>query len=102
MSENDIQEVHQCTNVDGDVRCTSTETMPCFLEVENDPAKADDWLCDEHIRHSGYCMGCGQFWGGIESFDFGNGFCEHCNAEFDDNYDDDYDDDYGAIDYDDF
>lgn len=42
----------------------------------------DDCLCDAHIRHSGFCKGCGSFAGGIESFDFAlhgyDGFCDNC------------------------
>jgi hypothetical protein len=42
----------------------------------------DECLCDRHIKHSGFCKGCGGFAGGIESFDFGThgypGFCDDC------------------------
>lgn len=41
------------------------------------------WLCDDHAASEGYCCGCGGFFGGIESFHFGDppGMCESCRQE---------------------
>ena len=93
---------------DGDEAVEATETilcehagcaddaMPCYLSEDllQDPPVVTEWFCPIHAFEAGYCMGCGQFWSGIESFDFGNGFCEHCASAMDDEDDDDYLDDY--------
>lgn len=71
---------------------------PCWLPEYDKPEghgdEPDMWYCDAHMHGAGFCRGCGTFWGGVESFDFGSGFCEHCETEFDDDYDDDYYDDF--------
>lgn len=43
--------------------------------------------CSEHARKNGFCMGCGTFCAGLESFDFGRhpGFCDTCQDEIDAN-----------------
>ena len=41
------------------------------------------WYCAEHCQTEGFCYGCGEFWGGCEDFDFGNGLCSNCRDEFD-------------------
>lgn len=56
------------------------------------------FLCNEHAREFGYCWGCGHYWGGVESFDFGPGskvgLCEECHSELtSDNSDEDDNDD---------
>lgn len=38
--------------------------------------------CAEHAQNGGFCLGCGGFYAGIESFDFGNGFCFNCESEY--------------------
>lgn len=54
------------------------------------------WYCTEHAAEHGFCWCCGEFWGGVESFDFGSGLCEHCRDEVgDDEEDEDWDDDEG-------
>ncbi|GEM_PF-1874177 len=71
--------------------CTS-EGIACFLP-ENYSGQPDEFYCGEHAHAVGYCRCCGQFWGGICSFDFRrSGFCDHCHdqvmansAELDDN-----------------
>ena len=83
--------------------CTSTDTMPVWLEPGDEP---DGYYCGEHIEQAGFCKGCGQFSAGIESFSFGDfpGFCDNCAEEiryeealeagdFDDDLDDDFDED---------
>ncbi len=58
--------------------CSSTDTVACTLDDETgDP----DYFCIEHAPFMGHCYICGQFWGGIESFDFGPGYCEHCRGD---------------------
>lgn len=60
----------------------------CYL-----PDGEEEFYCYDHMRDMGYCPGCGQFWAGIESFDFSRtGYCENCegdNCDFDDSWDDD-------------
>lgn len=49
------------------------------------------YFCVEHAPEYGFCYLCGEFWGGIESFDFGPGYCENCAMERDDDDWEDYD-----------
>jgi hypothetical protein len=69
--------------------CESFDAIPCFLMGEDDP---NGYFCSEHAHAQGFCYICGQFWGGIESFDFGPGYCEHCRSEVEADAGD-YDDD---------
>lgn len=65
--------------------CTSTDTIACFLMAEDEP---DGYYCAEHAAGS-FCLGCGQFWAGNESFDFNpRGLCDNCDVEIDDPDDD--------------
>lgn len=65
-----------------------------------------EFLCDEHAKESGYCLGCHTFCAGFESYDFSEvpGYCYDCvvqlkieNGEYDDDFEDEYDEeeDYG-------
>jgi hypothetical protein len=54
------------------------EAMPCYLSGDPEPS---EWWCSEHAFEHGFCRGCGQFWAGIESFDFGPGYCPNCRDE---------------------
>ena len=37
------------------------------------------FYCLSHAKGAGFCIGCGRFWGGVESFDFGDsGICDDC------------------------
>lgn len=42
--------------------------------------KVIEHLCQDHAYLFGYCILCGDFWGGIEPFDFNNPsqLCENC------------------------
>lgn len=42
----------------------------------------DEWLCEEHRPLHGYCSICGDFWGGVETFEI-SGFCDACQSELD-------------------
>jgi hypothetical protein len=58
----------------------------CFLPGSQEP---DGGYCSEHAFAHGFCKGCGDFWGGVESFEFiNNGWCDNCRAEFDEPDDD--------------
>lgn len=76
-----------------------------YLHPSSDMVDGDvyDWLCDKHAKEFGYCLGCHQFFGGIESYEFSpiDGFCEECvdmfrdeTGEYDDDYEEEYDDEY--------
>ena len=68
---------------------------PCILRDYND--NGDDevyWYCAEHSHRHGFCFGCGEFWGGSESFDFGPGYCSNCAPEFEEDYDENWVDDW--------
>lgn len=67
---------------------------PCFLP-DDDPDHPSHHYCSEHAQNEGFCSGCGGFFSGIESFDFGPGLCETCLAEEDglDDWDEDETDD---------
>lgn len=78
-----IEAAHQCEYHDG---------APCAAlgyEVYNTDNEPAGYYCPEHALQLGHCALCGHFWGGIESFDFGSGLCEHCESEVDDGIDDD-------------
>ena len=77
--------------------CTSFDAFPCTHEPnDTDPS----FYCAEHAFQHGYCYICGQFWAGIESFDFGPGYCENCRSEVEeDESDEDYEDDYFLPEY---
>ena len=61
----------------------------CWLPEGRD--EPTDWLCSEHAIEAGYCGACGMFWAGVDSFDFGNGWCENCRGSED--YGDESDED---------
>ena len=71
----------QCQHKD----CIKTNVVPCYLPSYTGPVDynhADTWLCPEHCQQEGFCWGCGQFWAGIESFDFSpTGLCDNCKDE---------------------
>ena len=90
---NRTEKQQQCEFIDENGQRCTKQGMPCWLDddPEDDP---NCYACGEHAQPMGFCACCGSFWGGIESFDFGNGLCENCNAEFDDE-----DEDYDYLDY---
>ena len=53
------------------------------------PDDSRQFYCYNHMRDMGFCPGCGQFWAGVETFDFSRtGYCENCEG---DNFDFDED-----------
>jgi len=46
--------------------------------------------CVEHCFDEGFCYACGQFWSGVEGFDFNNPshLCPNCLTEIEDDTDD--------------
>lgn len=72
----------------------------CFLP-DNQTGEPDEYYCLNHCQEHGYCYMCGQFWGGVESFEFGSilggieGLCENCSDALKSEFgEDDYDYDF--------
>lgn len=42
-------------------------------QTEREKPQPVAFLCKNHAQQFGYCWGCGDFWGGIDSFEFGPG-----------------------------
>lgn len=53
----------------------------------------DHYYCAKHAPLAGFCYLCGCFWGGIDGFDFGPGYCEFCASEVEE-YEDPEDEKY--------
>lgn len=72
-------------------------------EAESEPEGSQPvyeyWYCDEHAGPAGFCLGCAEFWGGVESFEFIPPiyFCDNCKSDPDLFP---QDDEEGFIDYD--
>ncbi len=85
------EEKHQCCEPD----CTDFDTTPCQIP---DTEKIV-YYCFNHAKPNGFCYGCGEFWGGVEAFEFarewGNvwGYCPNCSEAFDIGEDDENEDD---------
>lgn len=69
--------------------CDETQdTTACYLPGIKDAPSA--YYCDQHAAAHGFCCGCGQFWAGVESFEFSRfhggfeGLCEDCSDELKD------------------
>jgi hypothetical protein len=63
--------------------CDSPAVIRCALPNEGPSAEPEfEFFCCIHTQEHGYCWNCGQFFGGIESFDFDEaGLCDECEAE---------------------
>lgn len=80
--------------------------IPCYLPdlYEDDDAErptGDEpsaYYCGAHAQRNGFCYRCGQFWEGVESFDFGPGYCDNCEQYED--HDDERDEWDGQDEYD--
>ena len=74
--------------------CTA-EGMDCYLScaTEGTGGKPDGYYCTDHAPLHGFCPICGDFWGGVSSFEM-RGLCDHCHDELDELDDEcDFDDD---------
>lgn len=51
---------------------------------QTDSPEPDYWYCPKHAHENGFCVSCGQFWAGVESFDFNNpaGLCDNCRDQW--------------------
>lgn len=93
-------------------QCTKKEIYEYPQIHENQPPQ-QICLCYDHVKDYGFCGYCGNFFGGVESFEFNNSrmFCDDCmdvlnhdlgNDDFDDEYLDYYEEgDLDAIDLED-
>jgi len=73
-----VRQIERVCDEDG---CTNVG-LECSLP--DDDTVASYAYCDEHIFNNGFCRMCGQFWGGVESFEFLNGgYCDNCRSELD-------------------
>jgi hypothetical protein len=63
--------------------------MTCFF-VDGERTK----LCPDCIKDSGFCLRCGNYCAGMESFDFSDmpGYCRDCVVEIESEFDDEEDD----------
>lgn len=63
--------------------CFKDGCVECHVPEQGDyidMLELKEHFCPEHAYENGYCSLCGDFWGGIESFDFNNPsqLCENC------------------------
>lgn len=76
------------------------DVIECYLpdyEVDEEGFRTnnepDYYYCWEHADTHGFCKMCGEFWAGIESFEFIHpGFCDNCDDEMERDFDRDFDD----------
>jgi hypothetical protein len=59
--------------------------VACFLPGD-DKDHPSHRYCEKHAAENGFCWGCGGFCAGIEAFDFGDGLCENCREDNDEEY----------------
>lgn len=77
-----------CTNCKKETECLTD----CHLPIQDE---VHERLCPTCLKADGsYCLVCGQFCSGMESFDFIHpGYCDNCWDEIRSDCDDDYDED---------
>jgi hypothetical protein len=57
----------------------NSQLVACYLPDDDPNGRPTELLCPDHAAEHGYCCVCGQFWSGIESFDFEHpGLCDNC------------------------
>lgn len=56
-------------------------TISYYDDEEEDFGEEEHILCGEHAAEAGFCLRCGQFCGGIESYHFTgiDGYCSECS-----------------------
>lgn len=59
--------------------CNNKDVLKCFLYDYEEKKEFIWYYCTEHASKNGFCCCCGEFWAGIESFDFIHpGLCDNC------------------------
>jgi len=80
--------------------CWIRHTTACFMpdyDNPHDDGKPDYYYCSKHASRF-FCRICGQFWAGIESFNFmHSGLCDNCYDQIEHDFRDEYDDDYDPM-----
>lgn len=76
--------------------CWNRDTLPCRLSRFRDDEKdLINYFCTTHATKHGYCWSCGEFWAGVEAFDFDQmDLCPNCKDEYMDEMDEVFDDAY--------
>ena len=70
--------------------CLQADAVRCWFGPA-DPAQEDEYYCATHCHEHGFCYTCGEFWGGIDTFDRSlSHLCEHCQQEFEEDEDECY------------
>ncbi len=60
--------------------CCEEPGISCLL---NDDEETEFHFCAAHCYQNGFCFGCGNFWGGVEDFEFNNPahLCSNCRTD---------------------
>lgn len=71
---------HQCEHKG----CTSEDTIRCVSFDYDMGEDIDYYYCGDHVTDHGFCWMCGQFWAGVDAFDFDpGGLCPNCRDDVD-------------------
>lgn len=100
LPDSEPEEMHACQHAGCNLpgrACWLPEAQE-YIEIDGQRLPLPDaWYCGQHAPRHGHCSGCGDFWGGIESFEM-SGLCDFCRSELDHeremdrmDYEDDYD-----------
>ena len=69
----------QCEHPD----CDSQGMRYKYPRMDNQSEPETAIYCLRHVWQGGFCFCCGGFFGGIESFDFGDrGLCDECETDY--------------------
>lgn len=66
--------------------------MTCYFAHDDSTTK----LCPDCIKDSGFCLRCGHYCAGMQSFDFSDmpGYCSDCRDEIQSEFEDDEEENY--------
>jgi len=100
IPEEKEEDIHICEN-----EGCSHKGFACRLDGDYDEQTKTfgedqiEYLCCEHAKEQGYCMGCGEFIAGTGMEFHNNGYCDNCYDEIrSDTMDEDEYDDYDEMD----
>ena len=65
------------------MKCTYPECQNEGESLLYPDGKTVAYFCSDHMGPAGFCLGCGSFWGGVESFHFGDPryLCDDCRSD---------------------
>jgi hypothetical protein len=78
---------------------TDESLTACYYDGTPEEQRYAGSYCYQHAKEHGFCFGCGEFWGGVESFEFGElwgnfpNLCDNCSDEYRAEFSDEYEDD---------